>query len=475
MQSGIMDELVGIDCGDQRLNRRSQKVLESLSVNTQASINGSFATWSETQAAYRLLDNPRVTPEAVLKPHAEATLRRMAGTPVALIVQDTTELDYSKHPPKDAKCLTKPDRLGLYLHVQLAVTSEGLPLGVVGSHTFDRDAETLGEKKDRNKVPIEEKESIRWLNGYRRSCQIAAQLPQTQIVSIADREADMYDILLEAQEAQASADTAAHYVIRSKENRQINERVPPAEHDSHNAVYRKLYDTVRTAPVRYQKTIKLPATAKRKERLATLEVRAETVTLKHPKNRKGLADVRCNVLYVREVNAPDGAVDEDSLVEWWLITSLPIDSIEQIELVIEYYRKRWMVEVYFRVLKTGCRVEEIGLETVARLTTCLAFYQIIAWSVLCVTHLNRETPDLPCTAVFCDSQWQPVWRIVKKQKLPQQPPTLAEFVKLLAALGGYNNRPKEPPPGPQPIWIGIRRMHDFAEAWQAFGPGESYV
>ena len=472
MQRCIMDELDGIDCGDKRLNGRSRKVLETLSVNTRASVNSSFETWSETQAAYRLFDNPRVTPEAVLQPHAEASLRRIAETPAALIVQDTTELDYSKHPPKDARCLTKPDRLGLYLHTQLAVTPEGVPLGVVGSETFARDAETLGQTKKRDKLPIEDKESVRWLNGYRKSCEIAARLPQTRIVSIGDREADIYDIFLQAQEGQASAaGTAADYVVRSKENRRLNQRVPPREHGSRNVKYRKLYDTVRLAPVRYRKTISLPATHKRAKRMATLEIRAETVTFKHPKNRSGLPEVRCNIVYVQEVNPPATAIEEDSVVEWWLITSLPIDSNDRIEQVIEYYRKRWTVEVYFRTLKTGCRVEAIGLETVARLTTCLAFYQIIAWSVLYLTHMNRESPELPCDVVFLDCQWQSVWRVVTQKELPPEPPTLAEFMKLLAALGGYNNRPNEPPPGPQSIWIGVRRMHDFATAWQAFGPG----
>jgi hypothetical protein len=128
------------------------------------------------------------------------------------------------------------------------------------------------------------------------------------------------------------------------------------------------------------------------------------------------------------------------------------------------------VEVYFRILKTGCRVEEIQLETMDRLQNCLAFYKIIAARVLYLTYLNRTAPQLPCTAVFTASEWKSAWRVVKQKPLPKQPPTLAEFMKVLTHLGGYNNRATEAPPGPQPLWVGIRRTLDFARAWLAFGP-----
>jgi len=131
---------------------------------------------------------------------------------------------------------------------------------------------------------------------------------------------------------------------------------------------------------------------------------------------------------------------------------------------------RWVIEIYFRVLKTGCKIEEIQLETLARVKNCLAFYKIIAWRVMYLTYLNRECPEVPCTAVFDDSEWKSVWRVTTKQELPKTPPTLGEFMRLLTQLGGYNNRRTESPPGPQTIWTGIRRMTDFAIAWINFGP-----
>ncbi len=465
MSGRIVDELAGIELGDKRLNKRSQQVMEALSVDPQASVNGSFEKWGDTLATYRLLDNDAVTPEAILKPHYEATLARIDEHPVVLILQDTTELDFTKHRPKDARCLNKANRFGLYDHTHLATTPSGLPLGVVGVEFFDRSAESLGRSVERRPLPIEEKESLRWLEGYRRSSTVSQRCPATQIVSVADSEADIYDILAEALPATAEPGQA-DFIIRSKENRCTTDRVPPAEHTSRNVMYRKVYDEVQKSPLRYKKTIELPQTPKRSARQAELEVRAMPVTLRHPKNRRDFPDVSLQIVHAKEINGPGDGTD----VEWYLLTSLPVDTFEDIERVIDYYRTRWTIEVYFRILKTGCRVEEIQLETTARVKNCLAFYQIIAWRVLSLTHLNRECPSVPCTAVFTDSEWQSVWRVTTKKELPDAPPNLSEFIRLLASLGGYNNRKTEPPPGPQPIWVGVRRMCDFALAWIAFGP-----
>ncbi len=131
----------------------------------------------------------------------------------------------------------------------------------------------------------------------------------------------------------------------------------------------------------------------------------------------------------------------------------------------------WDTEVFFRIFKTGCQVEKIQLETLSRLKNCLAFYKIISWRILYPTYLNRECPTLPCDAVFDDCEWKSVWRVVTRTELPPTPPSLSEFMPLLTQLGGYNNRKTERPPGPQPIWVGIRRMTDLATAWMVFGPG----
>jgi hypothetical protein len=458
MCDGIADELQGIDLGDKRLNQRSVRIIELLSANPEASINAACGGWGDTMAAYRFFDNSAVEPRAILQPHVEATKRRMKQCPVVLIAQDTTEFDFSDHPPDDARCLNKEDRLGFYDHTHLAVTPERLCLGVVGDEQFDRTAESLGKTKERERLPIEQKESFRWLTGYRLASDLAGECPDTQIVSVADSEADIYDIFLEAQRHPTPAD----FVIRAKEDRSTPER----DLDAGPFVYRKVRDEVSASEIRAQRIVDLPRTPKRKARRAELEIRALRVTVKPPHTRSRLPTVTLNVVLVEEVNGPNDGTD----VSWLLITTLPIESVEDVLHVIDYYVARWSIEVYFRTLKSGCRIEEIQLETTRRVKNCLAFYKIIAWRVMYLTYLNRQCPSLPCTAVFDESEWKSVWRVTTNKELPKKPPRLGEFIAILAQLGGYNNRPKEPPPGPQAIWVGIRRMTDFSIAWLAFGP-----
>jgi hypothetical protein len=445
------------------LNKRSVQILAALAAQPEASVNGAIERWGDALAAYRFFRNEHVSPEEILRPHREATRRRLDGYPVVLIVQETTEFDFSAHPPEDARCLDAEQRRGFYDHVQLAVTPEKLCLGVVGSQQFDRSAESLGKGRARKFLPIEAKESFRWLSGYRLACELQQQSPSTSIVSVADCEADIYELFAEVQRQPQPAD----FIIRAKENRCTPEQDPRLS----GRVFYKVLDKLAEAPVRVRRTIDLPQTPKRRARQAELEIKALAIELKAPDARSHLPAVRQQFVQVREVHGPGDATE----VSWLLMTSLPIESEADVLRVIDYYMARWIVEIYFRTLKTGCRVERIGLETLDRVKNCLAFYQIIAWRILYLTYLNRTTPTLPCTAVFDECEWKSVWTIVRKKPLPEQPPTLGEFVPLLASLGGYNNRRSDPPPGPQVLWTALRRMLDFTIAWINFGPGTSDV
>jgi len=466
MREGISLELEGIDLGDKRLNERSKTIIESLAADTQASINSACDGWTETQAAYRFFDNRRVSPEGILKPHYEATRKRIKAHDVVLIAQDTTELDYTQHPADDLRCLNTCSRFGLYDHTHLAVTPEKLPLGIVGVEQYDRAPESLGKTKERRTLPIEEKESLRWLTGYRLACELSAASPETTIVSVSDSESDIYDIFVESQQHA----TPAEFIIRGKEDRCTPER----DLQSGPKVYRKVRDEVSASEIRTTRILELERTPKRESREATLKIRAMGVTVKPPYARSHLPSVQYNVVLVEEVDGPG----DDTDVSWLLLTTLPIDTIEEILLVIDYYVARWAIEEFFRTFKTGCRVEEIQLENVSRLKNCLAFFKIIAWRVMYLTYLNRTNPSVSCETVFSDNEWKSVWAVTQSnENLPKRPPSLGVFFRLLAQLGGYNNRKKERPPGPQTVWIGIRRMMDFALAWAAAKntDGETYV
>ena len=462
--AGIADELDGMNLGDQRLNRRSRRILTALAANCEASINGSMDGWADTQAAYRFFRNEQVTPEQILAPHVEATERRVSEQATVLVLQDTTSFNFSAHPARDQRCLCEPTQLGFYQHVNLAVTTDRLPLGVLSAECFDRAAESFEKtspKPRRTPEVIESKESFRWLKGFRLCCELAKRHPETRIVSVADREADIYDIFLEAKQMRGSIPNV-HYVLRAHEDRSTPERDLSAS----RRTYHKVRDQVQQSPVRTRHVVDLCGTSQRSARTATLDVRAITVTVKPPNARNDLPPITHNVILVQECCPPES----DTPVEWLLLTTLPIETAEGLLRVIDHYAARWTIEVYFRTLKTGCRVEQMQLETKSRQLNCLAFYNIIAWRILSLTGLNRTCPHVSCTSVFADHEWKPLWRVATKQPLPKTPPTLTTFVQLLAQLGGYNNRRQERPPGPQPLWIGVRRMLDYSTAWLTFGP-----
>lgn len=287
MAEGIGDEVAGIDLGDERLNRRSRQLLESLAANPEASINAACSGWAETQATDRFFDNGTVTPECLLRPHSDATARRLAAHPVVLIAQDTPELDFTAHPPRDARCLNEAHRFGVYAHVHIAITPERWNLGVLGIDYHDRDLRTLGHARERSDEPIENKESFRWLGGYRLACRVAAQTPVTRGVSVADREADLYDIFVEAQGQPAPR---ADYLVRSR----VERCTPVRDPDGGPYTFCQVRDEVATADVLAMRSLEWMATPKRAARTAHLSLRARTVEVKPPVDRPRLPAVGLN-------------------------------------------------------------------------------------------------------------------------------------------------------------------------------------
>jgi hypothetical protein len=460
MPSWIDEELKTLDLGDDRLNRRQKAILDRLAAEPTASIPGACRGWAETNAAYRFFAHPRVTAEEVLRPHCEATRARIAEHPVVLLPQDTTELDFTR-PRKQvggAGPLNWEERTGFFQHVQLAVTPERLPLGVIGAMTWGRDPADYRKNGRRKREPIEQKESYRWLLGYRRACAVAAAVPGTQVISISDREGDIYECFVEAE---AIEGPRADWIIRACQDRSTPERSAGIE------TYVKLREAVAAGAPLGRLRVRVPRSAGGPAREAAVTVRSATVELKPPDRvGRGLPPVTVNAVWIREESAPDGVEPLD----WLLLTGLPVATFEAACLVAGYYSCRWPIEVFFRVYKSGCRVEEVQLASEDRLLPCLALYLIVAWRVHWLTMLGRTCPDLACDVVFAEEEWRSVWTIVRREPAPASAPPLDEMIRLIASLGGHLGRKQDGPPGAQVLWIGIQRMRDFASAWQAFGP-----
>lgn len=453
----VQEELASIALGDERLNKRSAVVLDRLASRPTASIPAACGGgWAETQAAYRFFDNEAATDGAILAPHREATIRRIAQQNVVLLAQDGTEFDYTTKQDKIEGLgpLTNESRQGILAHPTLALTPERLCLGVIDADMWVR--EGLGQRDQRQQKPFDQKESRHWRDGYRLACMIAEAAPLTMVVSIADREGDIFEVFADALPEEGKR--KAEWIIRAQHDRAV--RVG----DETGKLWEQLECSAKLGTL----IVQVPPSAQRKARRAKLTVQALTVRPRVPRRPDGkLPSVEFSAVLVREVNPPAG----EEPIEWLLLTSLPATTLEQACLVVEYYACRWMIEVFFRVLKTGCQVEELQLEKVDRLRPCLALKMIVAWRILFVTWMGRTYPDLSCEVVFTPAEWKSVWSVVRCKRLPKKPPTMQEFLALVASLGGHLGRTHDGDPGCQTIWIGIQRTHDFARAWLCFGPG----
>lgn len=478
MQDWIMNELRAVNLGDKRLDARYAIVLDRLSQKPGASIPAACNGWAETQAAYRFLDNGKVEPSELLAPHREATECRAAEQPVVLVVQDTTEIDLTRDAETVGGPLSDSHRRGMLTHVVWAVTPDRVPLGVLDADIWARDEAGFGKRRERRALPIEQKESSRWLEGYRTACQTARKCTQTQVISVADSEADIYEC--HAEGFVTGDDGYGRWTGYSPSGERVAEWLVRAYHDRclQDPRGAKLFDTVARAPVRQYNTIAVrrrkaisgdgrKRRGARDDREALVAIRTCEVVLRPPhRSDRKLPPLRVRAVLVREESPPEG----ESPIEWLLLTTLPIDTAADIERIITYYCARWEIEIFFRVLKSGCRVEELQLETAERMASCVAVYLIVAWRVLRVTMLGRESPELPCDSLLTEDEWQSVYTIVRGSPPPDEPPPLGQMIRLIASLGGHLGRKGDGPPGPTAMWIGMQRMRDFATCWRAFGP-----
>lgn len=488
MQAWIQPETQGADFGDERLDARYRTILNQLSAKPSLSIPAACGGPSEAAAAYRFFDNERATSALVLEPHRRATLERIRAESVVIAAQDTTEVNLTRAKEKVGGPLNDLQHWGVYAHPVLVVTPQRVPLGVVDLKMWSRDPKEFEKpaeqrRKERLQKAFEEKESYRWLEGYRVACRIAAEAPNTTVVSVADSEGDIYECFVPQISAEiASAEIAqddskgegfknAEWIVRGCHDRTLAE-VPEGAEEKSLIQLLACRAPLGTMTVHVSKREASTGDGRKRRqprdsRTAEVTVQATRTLLEAPRRPggKSLPNVSVNVILVREVNPPEG----EEPIEWLLITSLPIETFEQACTAIGYYCCRWEIEVYFRVLKSGCKIEELQFENDDRYEVCLAVYAIVAWRVLYVLKLGRECPEMSCDVIFTEAEWKSVYAIAEGKPAPKTPPTLGTIVTLIAKLGGYLNRKHDSPPGPKAMWIGIQRMRDFATAWVAFG------
>ncbi|GIW94791.1 MAG: IS4 family transposase [Pirellulaceae bacterium] len=427
----------------------------------------------EVDAAYELFNIPEATPEKVLEGHLQATKQRVSQEKRVVVVQDATELDLTSPEQQEAEVgyLDQPEWQGIYAHVAHAFTCQGVPLGTTFTKMWTRSGEersisSEARRKKRKTAPIETKESYRWSEAFRAVAAIAEKCPNTEFVCVGDSEADIYELLLEHEKT-----PRVQLLVRACHNR-------VAEDDSGYMV--SLVDLLTRAPagLEYEVVVpereakitceKRPRRQSRPQRKATMEVRAAPVTLPPPRQHsRDRPVIRINAVLVRERDAPAG----EEPVEWILLTHLPTGEPKQVAEVVELYRLRCQIEVYFRTLKDGCRVEKQLFDYLDRPSNFLAAAMVVAWRVLYLSQMGDICPDISCEAILEPSEWKAVWTILKGAPPPAEPPKLNQMVRMVAQLGGYMDyKNRKDRPGPKTLWRGLQRMCNLSLSWDVFGP-----
>jgi hypothetical protein len=454
----IEEEFGSAALGDKRLVERLMQLGESFFAMPVANIPQACGTKAAAKAAYRFFDNDQTSMGAILAPHFEATEQRVRNQEVVLVVQDTSSLNYTSHPLTEGlgPINTIGDKsIGLLLHDTMAFTPEGTPLGLLDVQCWARDKAEAGSRHDRHSKPIEEKESIKWLKSYRAVCEVQARSPHTRLIVMADREADIHELFAEHLKLRKRAEL----LIRAEKSR--NRNVADDEEQ-----IRHLWPFMNALNPAGLMEIVVPPRQDRPSRTARLEVRFASLTLKTPKRKPGLPDVPLYAVHAKELDAPDGG---DESLEWMLLSTLPVTSFEEAKTALARYTKRWGIEIYHRVLKSGCRIEDRQLGAARRLENCLAIDMVVAWRIHHLTWLGRQTPDVPCTVYFDDAEWKAlVGFIHQTPTVPATPPTLRQAMIMVASLGGFLNRKSDGQPGTETIWRGLQRLDDITKAYIAF-------
>lgn len=444
------------ELGDKRREERLKQIASALGRRPSASLpetaKGDEAT---LKGMYRFFDNSCVEHAAILEGHVRATLERMRAVDTVLAVQDSTEV-YWTHGAKGLGTLRAGSgggREGCLVHTTLALTPERVPLGLLQQQVMQRHGPP--HRGDHAERPIQDKESQKWLTSLSAVCQAHLAIPDTHVVSVGDREADVYDLFL--VERPANVDL----LIRATSDR----RVAHPEH--------KLWSTVAAGDVVATVTVHVGRREDRPARTAHLTVRCRSVTLHPPKNRAAekLGRVTLWAILAREESPPSDAEP----VEWLLLTTLTIDSPQDALRTLEWYACRWGIEVWHKVLKSGCQIEARELQTADRLIRCLAVFSVVAWYVLYATMLARHVPDEPCTLLLDEDQWQALYCVIHTtSQAPARPPTLRQAIRWIASLGGFIGRKGDGEPGIKSVWQGLQRLFDMTLMYRALRPGLSF-
>ncbi len=458
-RGSLRDEMASGDLGDARLNARRNRVMTVLERSPDVGFPEACADGSETEALYRFLRNRRISLPAILAPHLEATGARCRALDEVLVIHDTTEMAFPREQAQPGLTQLGPRRHGFWFHAALAVSADGVraPLGLVAAVPFTRHPKAGPKVAWRERFRDPQKESRRWADG------VAAARSRVSVpgraIHVMDREGDSYELF---------AALTAHgdrYLVRVRYDRQVEGELPAPM---------RLSDVRAQAPVLVEQPVTIAARRAedraqrlthpaREGRVATVSFAARRVVLHRPRDHRASAlppTIALNVVFGWEAQPPAG----ETPVEWWLATTEPIDTVDDILQIVEWYRTRWLIEEFFKCLKTGCAYEKRQLESLDTLLVALALLAPIAWQLLLLRHLARELPETRATVALSHRQVAILRSTANGARLPAQPST-REALLLVARLGGHLRQ--NGAPGWLTLTRGMQKLRDMEAGWVA--------
>ncbi|NWK94644.1 IS4 family transposase [Sphingobium lactosutens] len=450
-QDWIDDEFAASRFSDVRLGRRLRQLVTQMAGAVGGPIPLACQDWANTKAAYRFLSNSDVSEGKILQGHFQSTALRVAAVegPI-LVLQDTTEFSYERKKPEQVGAIgyapSKRETVGivrrhticgLLMHSSLVVTTEGLPLGLAAIKFWSRSkfkgSSALKRHINPTRVPIEAKESIRWLENMRSSTALLGE--GQRLIHIGDRENDIYEFFCAAREA------GTHFLVRTCVDRLAG--------DGKHTIAAEMADS----PIAGRHMIEIADGV-----TASLALKYKQIRVLPPIGKqKRYPALDLTIVHAQEQDVPENR----SPIDWKLITDLPITSLEGAVEKLQWYALRWKIEVFHKILKSGCRAEDAKLRTAERLVNLLAIYCVLSWRMFWMTMINRTAPTASPDIALTKDEIDLIDRIVIQRTGQPPPRELSSYLTQIARLGGYLARQRDPPPGNTVIWRGWSRLMDM--------------
>lgn len=445
------NEFGKVEIGDKRRTRRLVRTAAGKAANPEAAMT-LCCERGDAQGICRLFDREEVTFEAVTSAHRNRTYERCSAYKNIFAVQDTTCLDFTSHKALEGlgRICHNSSGFGLLMHATIAVTPDRTPLGILDANIWARE-KVLGKKPKASERRIEEKESFKWLRGKDKAAEL---LPDScNVVVVCDRESDIFELFASPRPDNVDL------LVRASQNRSVRTFEP-------NGTEReRLFDVMKKADSLGGYKLKVPARPGRKSRTALMEVRSGTIEIyphKSLRNQGYSEPVRLNWVWTVEKKSSSSK----QCLDWKLLTTLPVSTLDEARECIDGYSNRWIIEEYYRVLKSGCKIEGLQFETLDRMYPAMAVCCVVAWRVLFLSKYARENPGGDAELVSTVTERKVLLAWLKSHKTRKRKiRTVKDFVFGVARLGGFPGRKSDGYPGPKTIWQGLRRLEDLVAGY----------